>query len=75
MLMALQGPKMKDVFQAPNEPSVKLDMSPDEYLKKIIATDKPCEFRLDGVSDYTLSPYFSLQGGNFTCFPGLKQAK
>ena len=75
MLMALQGPMMKDVFQAPNEPSVKLDMSPDEYLKKIIATDKPCEFRLDGVSDYTLSPYFSLQGGNFTCFPGLKQAK
>ena len=75
MLMALQGPMMKDAEQAPNEPSVKFDVSPDEFLKRIKATDKPCEFTVEGMPDYRFTPYFSLQGGNFTCFPGLRQAK
>ena len=75
MLMALQGPMMKDAEQAPNEPSVKFDVSPDEFLKRIKATDKPCEFTVEGMPDYRFTPYFSLQGGNFTCFPGLRQAE
>ena len=75
MLMALRGPMMKDVQQAPNEPSVKFDISPDAFMKRIKPTDKPCEFTIEGMPDYRFTPYFSLQGGNFTCFPGLKQAE
>ena len=75
MLMALRGPMMKDVQQAPNEPSVKFNISPDAFMKRIKPTDKPCEFTIEGMPDYRFTPYFSLQGGNFTCFPGLKQAE
>ena len=75
MLMALRGPMMKDVQQAPNEPSVRFNISPDAFMKRIKPTDKPCEFTIEGMPDYRFTPYFSLQGGNFTCFPGLKQAE
>lgn len=74
MLMALQGPMMADAPQAPNEPSVKFNLSPEAFLKKIKKTGNPCEFRLDG-EHYTFTPYFSLQSGNFTCFPSLIQSK
>ena len=75
ILMALQGPMMKDVLQAPNEPSVKFAFSVDEFLKIIKPTDKPCEFTIEGEADYRLTPYFALQRGNFTCFPGMKLVK
>ena len=71
----LRGPMMKGVQQAPNEPSVKFNISPDAFMKRIKPTDKPCEFTIEGMPDYRFTPYFSLQGGNFTCFPGLKQAE
>ena len=70
MLMALKGPMMPDVLQAENEPSVKLAMPPEAFLRKIKPTGNLCTFSIDGLPEYSLCPYFSLQEGSFTCFPG-----
>ncbi len=75
MLMAVKGPLMQDILQAENEPSIRLRMSPESLLKKIQVTDKPCEFAIEGEPDYTLTPYFSIHGGTFTCFPGLDKVR
>lgn len=70
MLMALEGPMMKDVLQAPGEPSVKFDMTVSSFMKKVRPSGQPCSFSLEGMEDYSFTPYFSLQEGEFTCFPG-----
>ena len=74
LLMALKGPLMKDVFQAENEHSIRLKMSPEVLISKIRKTEKPCEFTIEGEPDYTFIPYFSLAEGPFTCFPGLDKS-
>ena len=74
MLMALKGPIMQDVFQAENEHSMLLMMTPEALISKIRSTDKSCEFKIEGEPNYTLIPYFSLVEGPFTCFPGLDKS-
>lgn len=71
ILMALQGPLMQNALQGENEPSIRFNMTPESFLKKIKNTGKPCEFYIEGEPDYTFTPYFSLQERTYTCFPGL----
>lgn len=74
ILMALKGPIMKDVLQAENEHSIRLKMTPRQLISKIRKTNSPCDFTIEGQPDYTLTPYFSLHYGSFTCFPGLDKS-
>lgn len=71
ILMAVTGPMMSEVFQAPNEYSIKFDMSSDEFMKRLKPTAEPCVFEIEGQPGYTLRPYYSFHWGGFTCFPGL----
>lgn len=75
MLMALKGPMMPNVHQAEKENTVRLNMTPEMLLDKIRTTNTPCDFTIDGVPEYSFTPYFALQHGSFTCFPGLDKAK
>lgn len=73
VLMAVTGPMMSEVFQAPKEYSIKFDMSSDEFMKRLKPTAEPCVFEIEGQPGYTLRPYYSFQWGPFTCFPGLSE--
>lgn len=74
ILMALKGPLMQEALQGEDEPSIRLDMTPETLIKKIQRTDKSCEFTIEGAPGYSFTPYFSLQEGSFTCFPGLNKS-
>ena len=74
MLMAVRGPMTEGFFQAENEPSIRFDMAPDALLKRLKTAGKPCEFKIDGLEEFVLTPYFALQDGTFTCFPGMESA-
>ncbi|RYY55531.1 MAG: adenosylcobinamide-GDP ribazoletransferase [Chitinophagaceae bacterium] len=75
MLMALKGPMMPAVLQAENEPSVRLNMTPEQLISRIKAGAQPCEFSIDGIESFTMTPYFSTHEGSFTCFPGLDRGR
>lgn len=75
ILMALQGPMTEGCFQAENELSIRLNMSPETLVKNLIPSGTTCEFKIKGADNYKLVPYFSLQEGKFTCFPGMDKSK
>ncbi|RYY58675.1 MAG: adenosylcobinamide-GDP ribazoletransferase [Chitinophagaceae bacterium] len=75
MLMALKGPMMQDALQAENEPSVRLKMTPETLISKIRQGGQPGDFMIEGLESYNFTPYFSMHGGSFTCFPGLDRGR
>jgi hypothetical protein len=73
--MALQGPMTEGCFQAENELSIRLNMSPETLVKNLIPSGTTCELKIKGADNYKLVPYFSLQEGKYTCFPGMDKSK
>ena len=62
LLLALCGERDLDTgITAPGKP--------EEFPSRLIPTDEPLVFRVEGMDGYTVKPYFDFNDGTFTCFP------
>jgi uncharacterized protein len=63
LLMAFRGPLDENRH-------VVLPFDPDEIVRRLMPTPKPLHYRLPGLKDLEIVPYFEIEPGmTFTCFP------